>query len=106
MQTYQRTIRANAFSSTFYFFADTQANVKKIKGACKPSHGDTVNLTRYDFGQTEARTDNIWFKKLTVQWLNELLFFASSVVLANSFELRNRQLLKPTKRSTSPPKSL
>ncbi len=36
----------NAFASTFYFFATTQGNAKKIKGACKPTHGDTANLTR------------------------------------------------------------
>jgi hypothetical protein len=41
---------------------------------------------------------NSGFKKLAVQWLNEHLFFVSSVVLADSFVLRNRQLLKPTKR--------
>ncbi len=33
----------NAFASTFYFFADTQGNAKKIKRACKPTHGDTAN---------------------------------------------------------------
>jgi hypothetical protein len=41
---------------------------------------------------------NSGFKKLAVQWLNEHLCFVSSVVLADSFVLRNRQLLKPTKR--------
>jgi spore germination protein YaaH len=39
--------------------------------------------------------DNSGFKKLAVQWLNEHLCFVSSVVLADSFVLRNRQLLKP-----------
>ena len=34
---------ANAFASTFYFFADTQINAKKIKRACKPTHQDTAN---------------------------------------------------------------
>jgi hypothetical protein len=45
-----------------------------------------------------ARTHNSGFKKLAVQWLNEALCFVSSVVLADSFVLRNRQLLKPPKR--------
>jgi hypothetical protein len=40
-------------------------------------------------------TANNGFKKLAVQWLNEHLFFASSVVLADNFVLRKRQLLKP-----------
>ena len=46
----------------------------------------------------KARTHNSGFKKLAVQWLIEHLCFVSSVVLADSFVLRNRQLLKPTKR--------
>jgi hypothetical protein len=51
--------------------------------------------------QTEkkkAQTANSGFKKLAVQWLNEHLFFVSSAVLADSFVLRNRQLLKPANR--------
>jgi len=36
---------------------------------------------------------NSTYKKLAVQWLNEALFFVSSSVLADSFRLRNRQLL-------------
>ena len=43
---------------------------------------------------------NTGFKKLAVQWLNEHLFSVSSALLADSFRLRNRQLLKPTKRQT------
>ncbi len=33
-------------------------------------------------------------KKLAVQWLNEVLCFMSTSVLAESFVLRNRQLLR------------
>jgi hypothetical protein len=36
---------------------------------------------------------NITYKKLAVQWLNETFCFVSSSVLADSFVLRNRQLL-------------
>jgi hypothetical protein len=35
---------------------------------------------------------------LAVQWLNEVLCFVSSLVLADSFRLRNRQLLVAVKR--------
>ena len=42
---------------------------------------------------TVARTHNSGFKKLAVQWLNEVLCFVSSSVVAHSFVLRNRQLL-------------
>jgi hypothetical protein len=36
---------------------------------------------------------NSTYKKLAVQWLNKHLRFASSLVVADSFRLRNRQLL-------------
>jgi len=41
---------------------------------------------------------NSTYKKLAVQWLNEALYFVSSSVLADSFVLRNRQLLVAAKR--------
>lgn len=41
---------------------------------------------------------NSSYKKLAVQWLNEALCFVSSFVLADSFRLRNRQLLVAAKR--------
>ena len=46
----------------------------------------------------KKRTHNSTYKKLAVQWLNEALCFASSAVLADSFRLRNRQLLVAAKR--------
>jgi hypothetical protein len=36
---------------------------------------------------------NSTYKKLAVQWLNEALCFVSNFVVAESFVLRNRQLL-------------
>jgi hypothetical protein len=41
---------------------------------------------------------NSTYKKLAVQWLIEHLCFVSSSVLADSFVLRNRQLLVAAKR--------
>nr|WP_039453101.1 hypothetical protein [Pedobacter glucosidilyticus] len=41
---------------------------------------------------------NSSYKKLAVQWLNEALCFVSSSVVADSFRLRNRQLLVAAKR--------
>jgi hypothetical protein len=49
----------------------------------------------------EERTHNSTYKKLAVQWLNEALGFVSSSVLADSFRLRNRQLLVAAKRYRS-----
>jgi len=42
--------------------------------------------------------DNSTYKKLAVQWLNKALRFVSSSLLADSFVLRNRQLLVAAKR--------
>ncbi len=47
---------------------------------------------------TIKRTPNSTYKKLAVQWLNEVLCFVSSSLLADSFALRNRQLLVAAKR--------
>jgi hypothetical protein len=38
-------------------------------------------------------TANSTYKKLAVQWLNEVLCFVSNSVVADSLVLRNRQLL-------------
>jgi len=43
-------------------------------------------------------TANSTYKKLAVQWLNEALCFVPSFVVADSFRLRNRQLLVAAKR--------
>jgi hypothetical protein len=56
---------------------------------------------QYD-ADKEARTGNSGFKKLAVQWLIEVQFFNQTFVLADSFVLRNRQLLKPAKRYRQP----
>ena len=45
---------------------------------------------------------NSTYKKLAVQWLNEALCFVSSSVLADTFRLRNRQLLVAAKRYLPP----
>ena len=41
---------------------------------------------------------NSTYMKFAIQWLNEALCFVSSSVLADSFVLRNRQLLVAAKR--------
>ena len=48
--------------------------------------------------QESAPRHNSTYKKLAVQWLNEALCFVLSFVLADSFVLRNRQLLVAAKR--------
>ncbi len=46
----------------------------------------------------KQRTANSTYKKLAVQWLIEALCLVSSSLLADSFVLRNRQLLVAAKR--------
>jgi hypothetical protein len=41
---------------------------------------------------------NSTYKKLAVQWLNEVHFFNQTLVQVDSFVLRNRQLLIAAKR--------
>jgi hypothetical protein len=52
------------------------------------------------FDTTKERTTayNSTYKKLAVQWLNEVSCFVSSSVVADSLVLRNRQLLVAAKR--------
>ena len=50
-------------------------------------------MTEIKLAQDRKPTANSTYKKLAVQWLNEALCFVSSSVVADSFRLRNRQLL-------------
>ena len=50
----------------------------------------------------EKPATNSTYKKLAVHWLNEALCFVSSFVVADSFVLRNRQLLVAAKRYRQP----
>jgi len=50
---------------------------------------------------TRKPAGNSTYKKLAVQWLNEVLCIVSSFVVAESFVLRNRQLLVAAKRYAS-----
>ena len=60
--------------------------------------GNKYKLMKTTADRTPAH--NSTYKKLAVQWLNEALCFVSSSVLADSFVLRNRQLLVAAKRQT------
>jgi hypothetical protein len=55
-------------------------------------------MTTNKYDRKEGRSANSTYKKLAVQWLNEHLCFVSSSVVADSFRLRNRQLLVAAKR--------
>ena len=84
---------ANAFASTFYFFADPQTNSKKNKKSLQANAQGQCELARTELRPNKSTGYNSTYKKLAVQWLNEALCFVSSSVVADSFRLRNRQLL-------------
>ena len=52
----------------------------------------------FNQARQEGQTPNSTYKKLAVQWLNEVQFFNQNFVLADSFVLRNRQLLVAAER--------
>ena len=56
-----------AVASTFYFFADTQINAKKIKRACKPTHGGQCKLDTTDLRPEKTTTHNKGLEKVSVQ---------------------------------------
>jgi hypothetical protein len=90
--------KLNPFDSTFAFFAKANTNPINAKELPSQLTKHTVIMDRLSTKEKEARTGNSGFKKLAVQWLNEIQFFNQTFVQVDSFVLRNRQLLKPAKR--------
>ena len=112
--TLLQVAQANAETKTCkrVFFSPTQEKLKnkkfpsllknKTSQPHSPRQTDTNihgHLTVQYLGTLQGNTDdrraatNSTYKKLAVQWLNEALCFVSSSVVADSFRLRNRQLL-------------
>jgi hypothetical protein len=99
----QSSSNANAFGGTFAVFPNAQSQTKNSKRATKPTYQDRHEMTTNNHDRKEGRSANSGFKKLAVLWLNEVQFFNQTFVLADSFVLRNRQLLKPANRYLPPP---
>ncbi len=57
---------ANATANTFYFFADTQINAKKIKRACKSTHREQCKLDTTDLRLKRTTTHNTGLAKVGV----------------------------------------
>jgi hypothetical protein len=55
-------------------------------------------VKRFNYSVDRRPACNSGFKKLAVQWLNQVQFSNQTFLVADSFVLRNRQLLKPAKR--------
>jgi hypothetical protein len=85
----------------------SHADKIELKKIASPSENKKYATAQPDTTKTEKRSIdnglqgrttrttgyNSTYKKLAVQWLNEVLCFVSSSVVADSFRLRNRQLL-------------
>jgi hypothetical protein len=56
----------------------------------------------FNFSQFKFMLLHGYYKKLAVQWLDEALCSVSSLLVADSFVLRNRQLLVAAKRYVQP----
>ena len=83
---------ANAFASTFYFFADTQINAKKIKRACKPTHGGQCKLDTSDLRPEKTTTHNTGLAKVAVQCSADTFVVNQSLVLRINICGENRHL--------------
>lgn len=73
-------------------FAKTK-HTKNVKQNRQSMTQKTNTDNRLQGRTTKTTGYNSTYKKLAVQWLIEALFFVSSSVVADSFRLRNRQLL-------------
>jgi hypothetical protein len=80
-----------SFHRTVQTLTDTALNVNRF--------GQSVcGLATSALWIDRRASGNSGFKKLAVQWLQEVQFSNQTFVQVDSFVLRNRQLLKPAKR--------
>ena len=88
----QRILQAHCQSHTNH-----RLNQSFVKELAKPTHNRQTTKTK-----EEHRTDNSSYKKLAVQWLNEVQFFNQTFAQVECFVLRNRQLLIAANRCATP----
>jgi hypothetical protein len=74
-------------------FFQTHKAEQKMQKSCQANARGQCKLDTTDLRPKRSPAGNSTYKKLAVQWLNEALCFVSRSVLADSFRLRNRQLL-------------
>lgn len=88
-------IQPNAFANTFYFFADTQGNAKKIKRVCKPPHHGSAAV-QCKHGQTTLGTDR---RASANKGLKEM----AGEVVNQTFVLSINSCCRLTVRASKPP---
>jgi hypothetical protein len=97
----QKEIQIIFFPTLRFFYFFFQRTVRNWTG--NTSIIGDFGKSEYKLDTTTLRTDrratdNSGFKKLAVQWFNEHSTSHQHLWWLDSFVLRNRQLLKPTKR--------
>ena len=85
-----------ALFDNFPVFKDVYQFLVKIFDCTK----DFTREYKFTLGELKKnqRNANSNYPKVAVQWLNQALYFVSCSVVAESFRLRNRQLLVAAKR--------
>jgi hypothetical protein len=98
----KRACFANADKIVFKKFPTLQKKIKIHQYTARKSQQTMtrkLNIYKvYNDTMNSRSAGNSTYKKLAVQYLNEVLCFVSSSVLADSLVLRNRQLLVAAKR--------
>ena len=89
MNTIHYTNNPTLHSHTHWQAPQADTQTKACQRVCLPYRTDD---------RKEQRRHNSTYKKLAVQWLNEVQFLNQTFVQIESFVLRNRQLLIAAKR--------
>ena len=101
-QSLQKSVPARPNKNSKFFSPTLKEKIKTPATQATTMQTDNkINSTadRHYIARTDRRAaGNSGFKKLAVQWLNQVQFFNQTFVVADSLVLRNHQLLKPAKR--------
>ena len=106
LQAAQNSRTDQSLQKSVLFSSPNKLKNKKFPSLLKNKTSQTHSPRQTDtniHGDTDDRraATNSTYKKLAVQWLNEVLCFVSSFVVADSFVLRNRQLLVAANRQAA-----
>ena len=83
---------ANAFASTFLFFATHKANAEKIKKSLQASAPRQTKMDRHNTTEKEQRTANSTLPKVAVQYTADTFVINQSMVLRMNICGKNRHL--------------
>jgi hypothetical protein len=93
----KRACFANADKIVFKKFPNASKKIKIHRHTARQTPQTMTHKLNIDKAYSDMMNrrpaGNSTYKKLAVQWLNEALCFVATSMLADSFRLRNRQLL-------------